>query len=1205
MTYKLSILFAIACLYSFSVFCQTVEFVENRGQWDSRVKFMGKVPAGAFFIEETGFTVVQHDPEDWNEINESMHGHSQKQATKEKKDLTLRSHSFHVRFEGSNPHPQVIADKPLFTYNNYFIGSDPSKWATNCKIYQGITIKNLYPNIDVRFYSGDGNVKYDLIVHPGGNPAAISLKYEGADGLDVKNKNLLIKTSVGELKELDPYTYQYNEAGKVQINTRYKVRNDVVSFDVKEYNPKTTLVIDPSLIFCSFSGSKSDNWGFTATYGPDGSMYGGGIAWGQGFPVTTGAYQTSMNGGQFDISIIKLSPNGSTRLYATYIGGSGEDQPHSLVVDPQGNLVLAGRTNSPATNGTGRVAYPLQGPAGILGKGGGYDIVVTKLNASGTALIGSVRIGGTSDDGVNISSNRTRSSLQQNYGDDGRSEVILDAGGNICVASCTQSLSAEIADRFPVSNAFQSQPGGGKQDAIVLKFDPTLSNYLLGSFIGGSANDAAYVLAVHPTNGNLYVAGGTESNNLLDGTRNGVIGSNTFGGIDGFVTIVNTAASSVVKTTYIGTGGDDQVYGIQFDANGFPYIMGQTTGMWQAINAIFNQAKGKQFIAKMQPDLSAYVYSTMFGKGEASPDISPVAFLVDRCENVYISGWGGRLPSHNFLNSGVDGLPVTGDAMKQAPDINPESGLGDDFYFFVLKRDATAQLYGSFFGQNGGKYGDHVDGGTSRFDRSGVIYQAMCASCGNNLPFPTTAGAWASSKPAAATCNLAMVKIAFNLDGVRGNIRSAIRGVPRRTNGCVPLTVDFTDTIQEAKQYEWNFGDGTPVQTTTEPNIRHTFDRVGSYNVMMIAIDPDKCITRDTTYVTIRAGNNEAKLNFNPVKLSPPCDVFRYRFDNTSLAPAGIPFKSSTFTWDFGDNSPRVTSGPEPVFHTYASAGTYNVRLFITDTAYCNSPDTVTKTLRVAANVKAAFTTPATGCAPYDAVFENISQAGAEFRWSFGDGGTSTEQNPTHTYAQPGTYLVRMTAIDSNTCNIVDSTSFQITVYGNPTAGFAASPQPPTLNTPITFTNSSSADAVRFKWVFGDGDSLVTTSRNPIKHDYNLSTTYNACLIAYNTAGCAAQVCQPVSNLIQPAVDVPNAFTPLSNDINSFVFVRGYGIAKMRFSIYARWGEKVFESNDRKLGWDGRYKGQLLPMDVYAYTLDVEFVDGKRFQKKGDITLIR
>jgi gliding motility-associated-like protein len=141
--------------------------------------------------------------------------------------------------------------------------------------------------------------------------------------------------------------------------------------------------------------------------------------------------------------------------------------------------------------------------------------------------------------------------------------------------------------------------------------------------------------------------------------------------------------------------------------------------------------------------------------------------------------------------------------------------------------------------------------------------------------------------------------------------------------------------------------------------------------------------------------------------------------------------------------------------------------------------------------------------------------------------------------------------------------------------------------------------------VWGDGDSLLTTSRAVVQHEFNLTGTYNTCLTAYNASGCAAQQCRQVSNLTEPAVDVPNAFTPQSGDANSRVFVRGFGIAKLKFAIYARWGEKVFETSDKRIGWDGKFKGQLLPMDVYAYTMDVEFADGKKYKKTGDITLIR
>jgi len=117
--------------------------------------------------------------------------------------------------------------------------------------------------------------------------------------------------------------------------------------------------------------------------------------------------------------------------------------------------------------------------------------------------------------------------------------------------------------------------------------------------------------------------------------------------------------------------------------------------------------------------------------------------------------------------------------------------------------------------------------------------------------------------------------------------------------------------------------------------------------------------------------------------------------------------------------------------------------------------------------------------------------------------------------------------------------------------------------------------------------------------------TYNVCLIAINSAGCPDTTCQPVSAIVTDAVDVPNAFTPLSSDINNKVSVKGFGITKMQFIIWNRWGQRVFETNDVNIGWDGKFKGVVQPMDVYAYTLSVEFSDGKKATKKGDITLIR
>ncbi|MEJ0102642.1 MAG: hypothetical protein WDO19_08845 [Bacteroidota bacterium] len=193
-----------------------IEFIENKGQWDKQVKFQGDVSAGSFFIRKNGgFTVLQHNTDDLARLMTIAHGHgfnneARKATTPQTDKFVLRSHAFNVNFIGASPDVEMIPDKPLDSYNNYFIGNDPSQWAAGCKIYQGITVKNVYPNIDVRYYTQNGLLKYDIIANPGSDISKIALKYDGVDKLEIQKKELSISTSVGRVKELSPYTFQFN-----------------------------------------------------------------------------------------------------------------------------------------------------------------------------------------------------------------------------------------------------------------------------------------------------------------------------------------------------------------------------------------------------------------------------------------------------------------------------------------------------------------------------------------------------------------------------------------------------------------------------------------------------------------------------------------------------------------------------------------------------------------------------------------------------------------------------------------------------------------------------------------------------------------------------------------------------------------------------------------------------------------------------------
>jgi gliding motility-associated-like protein len=407
--------------------------------------------------------------------------------------------------------------------------------------------------------------------------------------------------------------------------------------------------------------------------------------------------------------------------------------------------------------------------------------------------------------------------------------------------------------------------------------------------------------------------------------------------------------------------------------------------------------------------------------------------------------------------------------------------------------------------------------------------------------------------------------------------------------------------------YIWDYGDilSPKKDTTFAPNnsVTHVYNAVGTYRVMLVSIDSLTCNIADTAYVTVKVGNNEIKPDFSFFKLD-SCNSLRYQFNN--LTTAVVPtYTGQTFVWDFGDGSPRIRAGFTSIIHTFPSTGTYKIHLVVDDTVFCNSPDSVEKILRISPNVKALFKTPAIGCVPYTANFENTSLGGTDFYWEFGDGTPLTlDNNPvvTHLYPTIGTYNVRLIAIDTSTCNKVDTSAyFAITVFPIPTGNFTWTPNPPVANTLTRFTNLS-LGASRYLWDFGDGEN--STDVNPV-HQYNATGSYRAVLYAYNTANCVDSFIQNIPIIINPLLDVPNAFTPGKFGVNGVVKVAGFGIGKMSWKIYNRWGQVVFQTSDRKQGWDGTFKGAVQPMDVYTYTLDVEFTDGVKLRKTGDITLLR
>ena len=820
-----------------------LRFIENQGQWEDWVRYRVVLNGGTIFLEDNRLTYhfysrpnVGHGLPDLDELPPE--------------ERLLKTHTMRVNFKGANKNPQLEKSLIYPGYHNYYFGSDPAKWASKIELNGMVTYKDIYPKTDLRIYGLGDAVKYDFILEPGGNPNDIVLEFEGADKVFLKKGHLHIQTSLREMVELPPLVYQEINGKKVEVKAEFKLKKNQLTYHFpKGYDPAYKLVIDPTLIFSTYTGSPADNWGFTATYDLEGNAYAGGFVWSNAFnssyPTTVGAHQTTFQGGDSDVTLSKFDDTGANLLFSTYLGGNASEQPHSLVVSDSGELYVYGRTNSSNFPvGPGLVYDNIKNP--------GFDIFVAKISDTGS-LLASTFIGGSGDDGVNGSTGFITFPIPKyNYGDDARGEIILDAAGNPLVAAPSKSID------FPTPGTPAQGGNAGGQDGVIFKMDANLTSLTWATYLGGNGEDAAYTLKLDDQD-NVYVAGGTSSTNFPANTN---ITGYQGGSADGFVAKLNSNGSNLINCTYLGTGSYDQVYLLDLDDEYNVYVCGQSEGNYPVVSPIagtvYSNPNSKQFITKLENDLSAPIFSTVFGSTNATePNISPTAMLVDRCDNIYVTGWGGTT---NNNGGNVIGMPLTGDAL----DANPHDG--SDFYMIVLSRDAQSLIYGSYIGGNNTaatSAGDHVDGGTSRFDKNGIIYHAVCAGCWGNSSFPAQpGGVWSTTNGAsggtnaANGCNLAVFKIAFDLAGIEADFEPLDENNQPivQTQGCAPLTVNFdnqsfTGANPGTITYFWDFDDNGATSTLFEPT--YTFQNAGTYDVMLIITDSTSCNIADTTFRTI------------------------------------------------------------------------------------------------------------------------------------------------------------------------------------------------------------------------------------------------------------------------------------------------------------------------------------------------------------------
>lgn len=976
-----------------------VPFVENKNQWAQEFHFGGEFPQVRMMLKDASIYFLQHQsvPDDSKIDKLPTYGFDE---TLHHGTGTTAYTSFELVFHQALQ-PRLEARNKRKTIYNYFLGEDPSRWAEAARSFGEVWYRNVYRGIDLKVYSEDGLPKYDWVVAPCGDPRQVRFSYKGVRAVTIRNEELVIENAFGEVVETKPYAYQVVNGVRRTVPAAFEIDNDEVQFVFPSgYDPNYELVIDPFLIFSSYSGSTLDNWGNAATPDNHGNLYSGGMVSGpvQGlqYPTTPGAYQTVHHGGTWDVGILKYDSVGFDVLYVTYLGGNGAETPQSLVVNKNNELLILGATSSnnfPGAKGAFKGGFfvdPLHG----VQYNGGTDLFIARLSEDGSKLLASTYLGGSSNDGINFVSgsmgtnDKFESPLARNYGDQLRGDIITDDAGFVFIASNTRSSDFPVVNNPDPDALFH----GGTHDGLIAKLDPSL-NLVWSRLIGGAGTDVAYSIKFNAS-GNVLVGGGTTSTNI-----NGFNGLHAVapGGTDGWIAEFQSDGQAIVRGTYIGTAAYDQVYFIDVATNGDILCYGQTQGNYPItpIDKVFSNPGAGQFLHRLTPTLSTTVFSTVFGKGGLSPDISPTAFLVNACDNIYMAGWGGIINApqrggilRNYVGGNTLGLPVTSDAWQ------PQSISGQDFYLIVLTGDGQQMVYATFLG--GVSSPTHVDGGTSRFDKRGIVYHAVCAGCGGfPSDFPSYHVPSARATNRSANCNNAAFK--FDLSSLRAGIQTnnIQLNSPGITRVCMPEGYSFQNTSVGGEIFEWQFGDGDALTVISKNPIPHYYKKPGRYIVKLKSIDKSTCIGVDSTFVAVEV--------FDPHLNAGPDQKICFGSSTRLTATGGTKYVWRSADGSFSSVEPSPSVAPQQKTDYFVT---------ITDDGGCTRKDTVT--IDVVPGIDLAFNFERVyDCTsrPFIKV-ENTSKlkAGEEARLFFGDGTSTDELTALHTYQQDGVYTLTLQA---------------------------------------------------------------------------------------------------------------------------------------------------------------------------------------------------
>lgn len=649
-------------------------FIENKGQINENVIFYEKGVGRATFFTRRGVSFALMSGQQLNDHQDRYDPWSGENEISGVR--TPKPEIINLVPLKANAHPNIVAEGLQQCKVNCFLGNNPEKWKTNIPTYNAIIYKNVYQNIDMKFYGNNRCLEYDIIVKPGASPSRVQLSYEGIEDAQITEEgNLEIRMKGEKFIQKKPYIYQEINGKRIEVEGRFRVANSglraqnkkrekgnlkqcIYGFQVASYDKRYPLVIDPTIVYSTYLGGTGNDAGSGIAVDVNGNAYITGVTYSSDFPTTNTIVGTYHDGG--DAFVMKINAAGDSIVYSTYLGGSNLDRGYGIAVDASGNTYISGTTYS--------TDFPtINALDGTLS--GTTDTFMAKISAAGDSLIYSSYLGGRSSD--------------YSYG------IAVDASGNAYITGVTSS------SNFPVANAVDASYNGNG-DIFVTKVNASGGSIIYSTYLGGSSQDHCYGIVLD-TMGNVYITGETTSANFpvvdaIDGSLGGTK--------DAFVAKINAAGNGLVYSTYLGGSDNDSSDGIAIDTLGNVYITGITYSgdfpMVNAITGVYNGG-GDAFVTKIDAAGHNIVYSTYLG---GSGEDYGKAITVDTYGRTYVSG---STNSTNF------------------PLINAFDGtIGGPRDIFVTKINAAGSkhVYSSYLGGgSGNEYGYGI-----AVDTSGSVY---------------------------------------------------------------------------------------------------------------------------------------------------------------------------------------------------------------------------------------------------------------------------------------------------------------------------------------------------------------------------------------------------------------------------------------------------------------------------------------------------